>query len=221
MINWSTYFNAARLAEAKQYGVQPLFNVTAEPISMEMARAHLKIDVFGSPPQSDDDFWIETIGIPGARAGCEGWLGVSIAQQSYQLSTNGFPIGTIILPFGPVQSITTVTYIDPDGDIQIVPEEDYVLDGYANPATLSLATGATWPETESSAQSVLVEYVAGYFDATASPPMMLPAGIMIGVLLELSHLNSNREATTPLRMMELPIGVEWHLEPFRRRLSMA
>lgn len=221
MILLSDYY-AFRRDQAKVYGVRPLFDVVDEPISLTLAQKHCQVDLYGSPPASDHDYWLETVGIPGARAGCEGWLEASIAQQSYEIATKNFPSGVIKLPFGPVQSITSIVYIDSDGVEQTMDPADYVLDPFVRQETVVLAYGATWPATRSVANSVVVTYVAGYMEPLASPVPVLPPNLMVAMLLMLSHLLANREATTTAsNIAAIPLGVEFYLEPFRRRLSMA
>lgn len=87
-----------------------------EPISIEQAREHCRVDVFeeGSPPVevSDDDAWLTDVGIPAAREYCELALGRALAERSMLVTVNAFPSDTIPLPFGPVQSITSVKYDD-------------------------------------------------------------------------------------------------------------
>lgn len=104
---------AARQAAALQvYGVQQIGDVLGEPISLIEARAQCRVDLWGSPPESNDDFWLENIGIPGARAYCEQYKGVFYAPRIMELATNAFPAGGFNLPFGPVQSIESVKYLD-------------------------------------------------------------------------------------------------------------
>lgn len=196
--------------------------VTAEPIDLPTARAQCRVDLYGSPPASPDDFWLTNVGIPGARAGCEGWLGASVAQQTIRLYGSKFSTSPIELPFGPVQSITSITYFDVDDAQQTVDSANYVLNTAPRLALLTAAADTPWPTTNGAPDSVVIEYVAGYLAPTASPPPVVPTGITTGMLLLLAHLYRNREGTTSLaNMQELPFGVTFFLEPFRRRLSMA
>jgi hypothetical protein len=55
-----------------------------EPISLELARLHLRLTPDeDSPPTHPDDAWLEEIGIPAAREYCEGFLGYSLADSYY------------------------------------------------------------------------------------------------------------------------------------------
>lgn len=107
-----TAISAAQLAALQQYNVRQVGDVEGEPITLEEARAQCRVDLLGSPPESDDDFWLENIGIPGARVYAENYKGAAYAPRTMELVTNKFPSGAINLPFGPVQSITSVKYDD-------------------------------------------------------------------------------------------------------------
>lgn len=222
-----TALSAARRDARKRYGIRLVTPVTDEPISLEEAWAHLRLPLDGSPPSTDHDTWLTDIGIPGARDYCEHFLGGAIAPQTLELATKGFPIGFVPLPLGPVQSIVSVAYTDANGDPQTMTSSDYVLDNYVQPARLSLAYGASWPTALDFANSVKIQYVAGYSLADDSPQINpLPSGIRAAMLLMLGHLFENREATaqstaTSSLVDELPLGVAALLERYRLRLSMA
>jgi hypothetical protein len=87
-----------------------------EIVTLAEAYLHCKIDTFeeGSPPEtvSDEDSWLTDIGIPAAREYCESELWRSLAVRTMELTADAFPSTGIPLPFGPVQSIEYVTYID-------------------------------------------------------------------------------------------------------------
>lgn len=103
-----------------QWNIQQITQVDEEPISLELARAHCRVDAWGSPPESDDDDWFNTVGIPAAREYCEMTLGRALAARTVEASASAFPTVTvnsppgayIALPFGPVQSIVSVKYLD-------------------------------------------------------------------------------------------------------------
>ncbi len=222
-------------AALQVYGVIQIGEVADEPISIEVARAHCRVDTFleGSPPAlaSDDDLWLTDIGIPAAREYCESELGVSLAPRTMELAANSFPSfapstppGTgFNLPFGPVQSITSVTYIDSLGASQTMPSADYALDVYAKPARLNLVSGASWPTSDGTVNSVKVRYVVGFTIPGDSPQIYpLPKMGMAMMLLMLGHLYDNREGVAaPLQELPLGISALSAFFPGRERLGMA
>lgn len=213
---------ADRRDSLKRYGIRLVSPVAEEPITLEDAWAHLRIDV-DSPPSSDHDAWLTGFGIPAAREYCEHWLGSSIAPQTLELATNGFPHRFAKLPFGPVLSIVSVTYLDPDTSppqYATVDTADYQLDAYTS--RLELAYGASWPTAVDFTNSVKIQYRAGFSLPDDSPQINpMPYLIRAAMLLMLGHLFENREATTELKLDEIPLGVSSLLERDRLRLSMA
>lgn len=153
-----TYYNFLRDVARRQrealfrYGVVPVGDVTDEPITLAQARLHCRVDTFeeGSPAVevSEDDDWLTDIGIPAAREYCEGDLGRSLAPRTVELVADAFPGyaattppgAGFILPFGPVQSITSVKYDD-----QVAADAAYTVAydaEFASSADVALATAA-------------------------------------------------------------------------------
>lgn len=193
---------------------------TEEPITLEEAWRHLRIDTYGSPLASDDDPWLEDIGIPAARQWAEGYTGLSLAPQTLELVADAFPSGYFELPFGPVQYVESITYTDTDDVEQTF--TDFELNSYLVPARLSPAFGFTWPTARDSTNSVRVRYVAGYSLPGYSPAgFVLTSRLKIGLLLMLGHLYENREDTTALRLELIPNGAKLFLDYDRTRRGFA
>lgn len=82
----------------------------------------------------------------------------------------------IILPHPPVQSVTSVKYIDESGNEQTVDPSIYTLE-QSSPARIVLKENQSWPGTAPVSDSVTVEFVAGY-GANASN---VPEGIRLAI----------------------------------------
>lgn len=222
-------------AALQHYGLRVITDVADEPITLADARdQHLRV-----PSTTDDNAWI-TATIPVARQYCESYLGRSLATRTLELSSHKFPTITvhsyvgpyIELPFGPVQSVTSVTYISPDPDSN----GDYAtesftdssgllceLDQYVTPNRLVLKYGESWPAARNSVNSVKIRYVTGYLTAADSTGNdVLPKAARHAMLLMLGHLFENREATTAGGLVELPLGVRTLLDsvPHHENLGM-
>jgi len=191
-----------------------------EPITIEEARWHLRIDTFGSPQTSDDDPWLQTIGIPAARMWAEGYTGLSLAPQTIELVARRFPRDYFELPAGPVQYVESVMYLDTDGvDTSFT---DYELNRYVNPARLAPAYGFAWPAARDVDNSVRVRYVTGYSPAGYSPAgFALTPRLRIGILLMLGHLFENREDANAVKIDQIPNGARVFLDYDRVRLGFA
>lgn len=169
-------------------------------IDLELVKTHLRVE------GDDDDVLIQAL-IDAACAhidGPAGWLGRSIWAQTLELRQNVF-CGPIRLPYGPVQSITSVEYVDTAGVEQTLDDAGYVLltDGVCD-----LTYGASWPSHRGDAEGVRIQYDAGY--------ETLPSTILAAVLLMVGDLYKNRETTGPDGgAIEMSTTVQNLLGPFR------
>ena len=199
-----------------------------EPITLEEAWHHLRIDTFlnsDSPPAtvSGDDLWLETIGIPAARNWAEGYVGKSLVTQTLELVGTAFPSDYFELPFGPVQSVTSVIYVDEDGIEQTMDAADYDLNTDVSPSRVQLAYDVdAWPTARDAYNSVRVRYVAGYTPVGDSPSFgNITPSLKIGILLMLGHLYENRETTQASAVTEIPMGARVFLDKDRVRIGFA
>lgn len=197
-----------------------------EQITLAMARLHLRLDDDGdSPAAHPDDPWLTGVGIPAAREYCEGWLGRSLAPQTFEFTLDQFPVATMELPMAPVTAVASVKYVDGDGAVQTMSVSDYDLDIYAAPPRLRPVVNATWPTPKFTTNAVRVRFTAGYDLPGDSPSLNpLPFAIKAAMLLMLGHLYERREATLETArgdLIEIPLGVQSLLRPYQLRLSMA
>ena len=118
------------------------------------------------------DGLIEDLFIPSARRTCEQRLGRSLITQTIRKTLDAWPAdGDIELEYGPVASITSVSYLDANGDSTLVDSDLYSLDSRneVGSAWVLLAPDQIWPTTGSYANAVSVLYVAGYGGASDVP----------------------------------------------------
>jgi uncharacterized phiE125 gp8 family phage protein len=204
-------------------GLKVIAAPIAEPISLELARLHLRLDVNDdSPPTHPDDPWLNEIGIPAAREWCEGWMERAIGPQTLELALDAFPSGAIELPGSPVNAIDSVKYVDSDGVDQTLAADQYTLDNYVDPALLSPAYGTSWPAARATTNTVRVRYSAGYTLPGESPDAApLPFAIRAAMLLVLGALYENRENSAAVKQEDVPLGARSLLQPYRLRTSMA
>lgn len=154
---------------------------TVEPVSLSLAKQQLRVDIH------DDDLLIQMY-ISAAREYCEHYCNRAFLQQTWQLFLDSFPYGdyrstvpidqrspwnysaywndlAIRLPKPRLLSVTSITYVDGDGDQQtLVPTTNFYVDPNSEPARLTPIAGATWPLTQFyQPDSICVEYVTGTF----------------------------------------------------------
>lgn len=186
-----------------------------EPVSLETARLHLRLDADGSPPSHPLDDLI-SLAISGARDWAEQFTGLQLVERAYEYRLAAFA-DPLDLPVWPVRSVEYVAYLDGDGVEQTLDPNDYVFQAGDDdtPARLVLAAGADWPETDGSEECVRIGLITGYGDPADSPPApLLPAALRIALLVHVGHAVDHPD-------QPLPPAVELHLRPHRRRLGLA
>lgn len=237
------------LRRAQQCGLKIISQAESEPVDIDEAHWHLRLDPVGSTNSYEDDPWLNAVGLPAARSWCEGYMERSVAQRVLEMSMSGFPAaqsfhhmprlrGTLeraydadrlcaaplALPLGPVRSIVSVKYVDAEGALQTVDPSVYELDDYSTPAILNLAFGKSWPTARSASNSVLIRYAVGYDTSTDGATVPLPFDMKSAILLVLGHLFENRENTAITRatdVQEIPLGAQSLLAPYVVRMAVA
>lgn len=69
----------------------------------------------------------------------------------------------------PLQSVTSITYVDNNGDTQTLAADQYLVDAKSAPARIAPAYGVSWPSTLNQNNAVIIRFVAGYGVASAVP----------------------------------------------------
>jgi uncharacterized phiE125 gp8 family phage protein len=183
---------------------------TAEPITLEELRAHLRLDANGEVPSHPDDALVLGY-LSAAREHAELYVGFALAPQTLELALDEFPCDgdALELEGGEVSSVASVVYVSGAGELVALDPTKYVLDPYSTPAWLLPAYGsASWPETLPVANAVRVRYSVG-----AQP---LSPSIRAALLLLVGHLYENREETSAVQTYALSKGVNSLLRLHRR-----
>lgn len=160
----------------------PLKLVTSpaeEPVSLQEARAHLRLE------SGEDDYLTNLIAA--ARRHCESFQGRAYVTQTWDLYLNAFPAGCIQVPLPPLQSVIFIKYKDSSGVLQTLDLSGYIVDPYSEPGLIFYSYGNSWPDTYPEANSVQIQFVAGYGSASDVPPEVKQA-----ILLKLADLYEHR-----------------------------
>lgn len=172
---------------------------TAQIVTLAEAKEHLRVE------QDAEDALISGY-IDAATGHLDGWngiLGRALALQTWEVSFDRFP-AEIILPFGPVESVVSVTYKDADGVTQTVDAADYDV---SKPRRLvAPVPGTSWP-TATGRDCVTVQWVAGGD---------IPKQAKQAALLLIGGWYEVRESISEAKMSEVPFGVISLLSPLRR-----
>ena len=162
-------------------------------VSVSDIKSHLRID------DDEEDTLIGDYGASAERA-VEAELAIAILAQTLVLRLDRFPAWRIRLPRPPLTSVTSITYIDTDGNSQTWASSNYTVNTFTTPGEIVLAFGKSWPVTRSIPNAVVVTYVAGYADVDA-----LPAMIKSAVLLTAGEIFENRERSATEVIKELAL----------------
>lgn len=191
--------------------IAPSSAPSAEPLTTAEAKAHLRVDT------ADDDTYIDTL-ILAARQQAESITRRALITQTWKYYLAQFPISTpgqfpnaIELPLAPLQSITSVKYTDNDGVQQTVDSGDYDVDINIEPGRIIPSFGNVWPSTRYQANSVEIEHIVGYGNASAD----IPAQIIHAIKLLIGHWYENREeVVTGTIATKLPDTVQFLLDRY-------
>ena len=174
---------------------------TENPVDIEAARFWLKVNGTGS------DTLIEGL-IRAATRYVENMTGLRLVTQTVIMKRDDFS-DCMVLPVGPVQSITSVEYLDNNGASQSLDPANYsALLGQSG--SISLVTGKSWPSVAISPQAVTITAVVGFGQAEDQPEDVRTALMMLA-----TQWFDTRGASTERELKEAPLAVWSLLQPYR------
>ena len=161
----STTTYTDNIADASLGAAAPTTNTTEDP---ELVRA------------------IET-----ARREAEKILGRALITQTWRALYDSFPVVEVELPKPPLQSVSSVKYIDDDGTLQTLASSEYEVDTSGVRGRVYLAYEGEWPIHRIEPNAVRIEFVAGYGDDRSD----VPGNFLSWMLLRAGDLYLHREGT--------------------------
>lgn len=142
---------------------------TLLPISLDEAKAQCEIEL-------DETHWDDLLTgyIHGARHLFEGETLTTMLPVTWELAQDRFT-DALRLEYPRARSVTSLTYVDTDGVLQVLDPQDYELDSDSMPGWIVPAYGTAWPDTRPKPNAVRVRYVAGLWETAAdiSPAVKL------------------------------------------------
>ncbi len=178
---------------------------TEEPVSLEEVKDQLNI----TEDFTDDDGLLNGF-IVAAREYVENYTRRALLTQTIAARYDCFPI-YFQLERAPLQSITTIQYVDTAGNTQTLGSSNYDVDIYSTPPRVTPAYSKVWPSVRTGVpNTVIITYVAGYAE-----PTDIPTTIKHAILLLVGHLYENREGTSVLTIKDIPFGINTLLMPYR------
>jgi uncharacterized phiE125 gp8 family phage protein len=157
-----------------------------EPVTLTEAKTHLRVT------EPDDDTYIESL-ITAARQMAESFTGRALVTQTWVLTLDRFPGSSAVpieIPLPELQSISSITYNDSNGDSQTWASSNYTVDIKNKPGRVLPIQTASYPTTQGHINDVTVTFVAGYGSASSVPETIKQA-----IKIYIGHLYERREET--------------------------
>lgn len=138
-----------------------------EPITLAQAKDHLRV-----LHDDEDDLITDLVTVSREQAEHICWRALITQTLRYQLDR--FP-PMIEPPRPPLQSVSSITYVDTAGATQILDASKYQVDTKSMPGRIVPAFGTSWPSTRAVPNAVTVEFIAGYADPNKVPKRIVQA----------------------------------------------
>lgn len=138
---------------------------SVEPLTVEDVTPQLRIDY------ADDNIELRTLITEARMWAEENELGRALITQTVTEKFKSFADSGLELRWPPVQSITSVSYVDTNGDSQTLATTYYELGHHLGVPVCRLKYSQIWPSTRDQEDAVTIVYVAGYGDAASNVPV--------------------------------------------------
>ena len=171
---------------------------TASPVTITEAVDHLRV------ADESEYAYIQSL-ISMATRWVERRIERQLVTATWKLHLDAFP-PEIELRKLPVASVTSITYIDADGDEQTLASTVYQTEFTSEdrPGRIKLDYGQVWPSTRSGEyNAVTVTFTCGYGAAAA-----VPTTIKQAILMLMNHWFDNPGAVSPITLSPVPFSVD-------------
>ncbi|TDK51142.1 head-tail connector protein [Antarcticimicrobium luteum] len=130
-----------------------------------------------------------------------GGLGFPLVAQQWLRRGEGFSADLLRLPFARILSVEALRYRAEDGNIAVVPPQDYVLAGQGRLRRIALLPGRSWPVPADRPDAVEVAFTAG-FETVAAVPEDIKAAARELVVLYYDHPLADAALGIPRQVQE-------------------
>jgi len=189
------------------YNMNRTSDAAVEPITVDEAR------LFARQDDTTDDDQIRTL-IVAAREWVENYTARALITQTWTQKIDWRFPPMIILPFAPLQSVTSIAYTDTAGSAQTLASSQYTVDTQRKPGRVFEAYSVSWPSTRYIRQAITVTYVAGYGASGASVPEPIKLAIK---QLVLHWYDQRAPVIVGTISKEIELAVKSLLSPYKVR----
>lgn len=181
-------------------GGDPVPSPSGEPISLELAKAHLRI----VEDTSEDSLILAYI--KAAREWVENYTGLVLVQRAFTEQRDSFGRFIELYRYPIVPNSVSISYTDTSGTPQVYENALYSVD--RRPARIYPALSGSWPSVGSYG-SVSISYTAGLAEGS------VPQALIQAMLLLVGHWYSSREAVSDRAAEEVPFAVNALCQQYR------
>lgn len=170
---------------------------SAEPVTATSQKEWMRVD------GSDEDTLIGNL-----AAASRAYIEMSTSRQMitatwvYKLSE--FPTGDLVLPISPLQSVTSIQYVDTAGDTQTWSSALYTVDTASDVGRVRPIYDEDYPSTRGYIGDVTVTFISGYGDAASD----VPDTALTAIKLLASNWFENRESNAAITLKEVPMALQ-------------
>lgn len=177
-------------------------NPAVEPVTYADTKTHLRL-------LNDEEQSYVTDLIKLARVTVEKMANRALITQHWYMYLDEFPSrDDFKLPWSPVQSITSITYLDTLGATQTLSTDVYTLDDTQFVSKVALKYNQEWPTTYDQINAITIEYVAGYGDTADS----VPVNFIHAIKLLVTHYYENRIAVNEKQAYDIAKTVDFLID---------
>ena len=173
----------------------------ADAVSLADVKAQLRID----HATEDAALLKATRAAAAYLTGRDGWSGLALITQEWDLTLDEFPCGygrrepwprnvAIRVPLKPLQSVTSLKYVDTAGAPQTLDPVKYVVHPSEEPGLIVPAYGEVWPSTRCQIGAVTARVKVGYGAGAAS----IPDPVRHALLILVGHFYEHRDDDAPV-----------------------
>ena len=194
---WTDWTGGAftQVTEANDNAIQEKAYTGTKQYIRVVAKVLLAACVFGADvalyDQDSTEDSLLTALIVAARQQAEAYLKRALITQTWDGYLDEWPAGDfIVLPWGKVQSVTSLAYTDSAGTTTTMTVTTaYIADTTQDPGRIVLPYGVTWPSfTAYTVNPIAIRWVCGYGATAAS----VPAAIRTAIKMIVADLYSER-----------------------------
>lgn len=169
------------------------------------AKAHLRVTT------SDEDTIIDAYR-DAATEVVQVFTGRQLVRATRILKLERWPDHVFTMPRAPLAGITSIQYVDENGDTKAWGSSNYQVDTTSVPGRVAVAYDVLWPNLRGGdLLPVTVTYTCGFADAASVPEELKTA-----VRIMTEHFYSNREVIkTGTITTKIPLAVDALITPFK------